>query len=283
MTRRRSVVGLSLLSALLLSAFVAQSASALPTTTSKNTTAFTCIPTANNTGDFKDEHCDETGTLGKEKYAHGVISEKITKNIEASNCKVTNATKDCESAILRATIFGAKTEITCATVKNNAANSFLENSEPEAKKHTLSGTAETEFTECTVKTPLKCAVKEPIVSKAKVHGVEGMEGPKGEKNAMGFEFIGEGEEETFAELTFKNKGEEKCALNGTTVKVKGKVVATNGPTTESAQENKASGATLVFTPKFKMQTLEIGKVAAEFETIVTLKMEGGNPISATTT
>jgi hypothetical protein len=62
------------------------------------------------------------------------------------------------------------------------------------------------------------------------------------------------------------------------------MIATNGPTAESAQENKESGATLVFTPKFKMQTLTLGGNPAEFETITTATMFGlGNPISLTTT
>jgi hypothetical protein len=282
MIGRRAVVGLSLLSALVFCAFAAQSASAIVTTTSKTTTAFTCVKDVEKKGDFKDAHCDVTGKKGEEEFKHVAISGKTDK-VEGDNCKVTNETKDCEPGFLKSVVNLVKTEVECSSFKNVAANSFLENSEPEPGKHTLSGTAETEFTGCVVKNPLKCEVKEPIVSKATVHGVEGMEGPKGEKNAMGLEFVGEGVEETFATLEFKNKGAEACGLNGVAAKVKGRVVATNGPTTESAQENKESGATLVFTPKFKMQTLKVGKEPAEFSTIATVKMEGGNPISATTT
>jgi hypothetical protein len=282
MIGRRAAAGLSLLSALLVCALVAQSASALVTTTSKKTTAFTCVEKVG-AGDFTDAHCDKTGlNPGKERFAHVAILGK-TSNVEATNCGVTNETKDCEPAILKSTINLVKTEIECTTVKNVAVTSFLENTEPEVGKHTLSGTGETEFSGCTVKSPLKCEVQQPIVAKAKGHGVEGMEGPKGEKNAMGGEVIGEGAEETFAVLEYKNKGAETCGLNGVVAKVKGKLVATNGPTTESAQENKESGATAVYTPKFKMQTLKVGKEVAELSLITTVKMEGGNPISATTT
>ena len=110
-----------------------------------------------------------------------------------------------------------------------------------------------------------------------------MEGPKGEKNAMGLEFVGSGEKELFTEVEFLGA---LCPLGDKSeFPINGRVVATNGPTTESAQENKHTGATLVFTPKFKMQTLKLGPSNAEFSTIVTPFMFGanGNPITTTTT
>jgi hypothetical protein len=179
----------------------------------------------------------------------------------------------------------AKVDIECETVKNNVKNSTIHNVEPTSKQHTFTGTIETEFTNCKVTELLKCSVTEPIISKATVHGVEGMEGPLGEKNAMGLEFIGDGAEEEFASVEFKNKGAEVCSLNGKKFPIKGSVIATNGPTTESGQEHRESGSTLVFTPKFKMQTLFLGPNAAEFSTILTPTMAGenGNPISLTTT
>ncbi|MGB7685090.1 MAG: hypothetical protein WBL45_04830, partial [Solirubrobacterales bacterium] len=146
---------------------------------------------------------------------------------------------------------------------------------------TGNGTAE--FSECNVKELLKCTVTEPIVANANFHGVEGMEGPKGEKNAMGVEFVGAGAEETFGNIEFKNKGAEACSQNGKSYAVKGKVIGTAGPTTESAQENKHTGATIVFTPKFKMQTLKLGPNAAEASMITTPTGVGGPPISITTT
>jgi len=253
MIGHRTALGLSLLSALLLCAFAAQSASAV--TTSFNTTAFTCRLGFDD-GDFKDAHCDITGTAGKEKYRHEVIPLDSTIEITATNQNVTRETTKSEPAVLKSTIAGVKTEIECSTVKNVGKNSWVHNTQALFEKnHTFTGTVETEYSSCFVKKPEKCTIKEPILAKATVHGVEGLEGPKGEKNAMGLEFIGEGAEETLTEITYQG---EKCALKGLTFPVKGKMYATNGPTTESAQANKESGATLVFTPQFKMQELKIG-------------------------
>ena len=169
-------------------------------------------------------------------------------------------------------------------VQGNLAKSALTNSEPELNKHTLSGTASVEYSNCTVNKPAKCTVKEPIIANATVHAVEGLEGPKAEKNAMGLEFIGSGKEETFTEIEYKNKGAEPCPLNGKTFPVKGKAIGTSGPTTESAQETQEGGSTVVFTPQFQMAALDMGGKPAEFTSIVTVRMgRTGNAISSTTT
>jgi hypothetical protein len=283
MIGRRAIVGLALLSAFLFCAFAAQSASAA-LTTSKNTTAFTCVKDATEKGDFKDAHCDETN-VGKGIFKHELIPPDTTTEVDVTNEKVTESTTKSEITVLKTTITLVKTEIQCTVVNNNVKNSTIHNVEPEPKAHTFTGTVETEFSKCTVIKPANCRVKEPIVTRASVHGVEGLEGPKGEKNAMGLEFIGDFEEETLGEIEFENKGEEKCILAGHKAKIKGKLIGTNGPTTESQQENKESGATVVFTPKFKMQELKVGPEPAEFTSIVTAKMAGagGNPITLTTT
>jgi hypothetical protein len=280
MIGRRATIGLSLLGALVFCALSAQSAFAIEALTSKNTTAFTCVKDGG-VKDFSKEHCDAGDTVPAETGKYGHVGWKgETKEIAGTNSGVTEETKKLESAVLRGSVPGGKTEITCEIVRNKVSESNLSNTEVE-KKHTLSGTIVTEFEKCTVKEPKKCTVAEPIISRATIHGVEGMEGPKAEKNAMGIEFIGEGEEETFAEIEYKSS-EPTCSLDKQKFKIKGKVVATSGPTTESAQENKEGGATLVFTPKFKMQTLKLGANVAEFETIATPSMNGGSPISTTT-
>ncbi len=280
MIGRRAVIGLSLLCALLFSAFAAQSASAIKPTHSLNTTATTCVKLEPKIQEYTDPHCSDKHPENKGDYAHIKIESKT--NVAGTNATVTESTKKSEPAVLKGTIGLAKVTIECAVVKNNAATSTLTNSEPAQGQHTVSGFAETEFSTCNVKELTKCVVAEPIVSKANVTGVEGMEGPKGEKNAMGGLFVGAGAEETFAPVEFKNKGAEACSLNLKTFPVKGSVVATNGPTTESKQDNKFADATLVFTPKFKMQTLKLGPNAAEFSTIVTPSNNGGNPLSSTT-
>jgi hypothetical protein len=280
MIGRRSVVGLSLLCALAFCAFAAQSASAA---TAVNTTMFTCVDVGS-VGDFTDEHCDNTGVPGKEKFGHVAVTNPSGTEIDVSNQKVTNSTKDAEPALLKSKVAGTKVTIECTAVKNNAAKSSLKNVETE-KKHNIEGSSVTEFSTCNVKELTKCVVAEPIVASANVKGVEGLEGPKGEKNAMGLEYEGSGVEKTFATVEFKNKGAESCAVNLKSFPVKGSAISTCGQTTESAQENKDCGATLVFTEKFKMQTLKLGVENAEFSTILTPFMAGANgkPISGTTT
>jgi hypothetical protein len=289
MTGRRAVIGLSLLSALFVCAFAAQSASALVTTKSNNTTAFTCVEKDGTTNkDFKDEHCDEAVPSPTGKFEHKVIPLNTTTEIGGTNEKTANGTTTSTPAVLKGTLAGLKVTITCTTVKNNEKNSVVHNVEPVAKQHTFTGFIETEFTNCTVTGLSKCVVSEPIVSKANVHGVEGFKGPKEEEKAMGIEFEGAGAEKLFASITFTDTAEKKCPLKNQTFPVNGTVVGTNGPTAESKQDNKHSGSTLTFqdlTGKVKMQTLTLGPNAAEFTAIATPTMAGvgGKPISMTTT
>jgi hypothetical protein len=283
MTGRRAVAGLMLLSAFLLWALAAQSASA-SVVTSKNTTAFTCVE-GKGSKDFADAHCDQNVGSENGKYGHVSIPLNETTGLDATNQKVTNETKTHEPAVIKGTVGLGKVEISCTVVKANTKESAVHNVEPELKQHTFTGLAVAEFSECTVNKPEKCTIKEPIVTNTSFHGVEGLEGPKSESNAMGVEYIGTGPEETFAEIQFENKGAESCSLNGIQVKVKGKVYGTSGPTTESVQTNKSSGATIAFTPKFKMQELKMGKDPAEFTLIATPLGPGGieaKPISITT-
>ncbi len=282
MIGRRAVIGLSLLCALLLSALAAHSASAVERTTSKNTTAFTCVEQGKFEGNFSDPHCSFTSGSGI--WTHTSLSVGTTTELGATNEKVTNSTKEDEPAVLKGTVGLAKVEIQCTTVKNNTKNSTIHNVEPAEKQHTVTGTLEVEFSSCTVKLLSKCVVAEPISAKATFHGVEGFSGPLNEPNAMGLEFVGSGEEETFAEIEFKNKGAEKCSLNGFRFKVKGNAISTSELGFGGSQENKHSGATLAFTPSFKMQTLKLGPNAAEFQGIFTPTMAGGgSPIALTTT
>jgi hypothetical protein len=283
MIGRRAVIGLSLLSALVFCAFAAQSASAV--TTSENTTAVTCVEEPKKLGDFEDEHCDNTN-IGKGGFTHAAIKNGVVTEIHGTNEKVTNETKDSEPAELKGTVALVKTEIICSEVTADPKGSTFENSEPKVGKHTVKGVALVTYKKCTVLKPAKCTVQETIEAEATVHGVEGLEGPKGEKNAMGLEFIGKGEKEKFTSITFKGA---ECALKEKTFNVEGKVYATNGTGTEAAQENKHTGATLVFTPKFKMQELKFGGATAEFNSIMTVRMaevtpeKTEPPISLTTT
>jgi hypothetical protein len=277
MIGRRAVVGLSLLSALLFSAFAAQSASAV---SASNTTQVTCAE-GGGAKDFSGQHCNKTDTVppGTGKFGHVAIVGST--KIASSNLKITNSTKDAEPATLKSKVGGAKVTIECTAVENDESTT-LENTETE-KKHNIKGKSSTKFKTCNVKELAKCIVAEPIVASANVEGVEGLEGPKGEENVSGLEFKGSGAEETFATIEFKNKGAEACAVNGKSFPVKGSVIGTCGEGTEEMQNNKECGATVVNTPKFKMQSLKLGVEVAEFSSIVTPFMFEplGKPISTT--
>lgn len=275
MIGRRAVTGLMLLTGLVLCAFTAQSASAA---TAVNTTAFTCVKGGSGQ-DFKDAHCDTfVGTNGE--YDHEAIAADTTTAVDATNQKVTSETKSNEVAALRGTLGGGKIEFSCATVKTDTEKSFVHNVEVEGK-HTVKGTARVLYSDCDVLLTKGCIIAEPVTVQATFEGVEKL-GAGG--NEMGLEFKGEGSEERFAEVTFpSNKANEACALKGTTFPVKGSVVATSGPTTESPQTIQWTGSTLVFTPKNEMQKLKLGPNTAEFFSIVTPTMAGGgNPLSGTT-
>lgn len=271
MIGRRAVIGLSLLSALIFCAFAAQSASAEK---SVNTTAFTCVKSGGSTNlDFADEHCDEPVPAGTGKWEHKKIPLDETTGVEVSSEKVTNGTKDDEPAVLKGAIGLTKTEISCTEVIDTG--STLHNVETE-KKHTLTGEAKVHYNKCEVLKPAKCTVKAPIVTTATVVGVEKL---GAEANTMGIEYKGIGEKENFATITFEGA---ECALKGQVFEVRGSVVATSGPTTASSQTNKYSGATVVFTPEKEMEKLKFGANTAEFTNIATLRMDGGDPITATT-
>lgn len=274
---RVSVAGLLLLTALLVSAFAAQSASAAK---SVNTTAVTCVTEPSAKGDFSDAHCDSSSPE-KGNFAHSLIPLGTTTEIDATNEKVTEETKKSEPAVLKGKIALAKVTIECAVVKNLPEKSLLHNVETEGK-HTVTGEVAVEYRSCEVKEMAKCVIAEPVVAEATFEGVEKLGAGK---NEMGVEFKGKGAEETFTNIEFKNKGAEACSLNGKQFPAKGSAIGTSGPTTEAGQTNEWSGSTLVFTSKNQMQKMTLGPEPAEFTSIVTPRMAGecgGSAIAATT-
>ena len=273
MIRRRAVVGLSMLCALLVCAFAAQSASAAKAV---NTTAVTCVAEPEGKGDFDDGHCDSLNSKKEGKFTHQAVPLNETKTANATNQKVTNSTKDSEPIVIRSKVGLTQLEITCTTMKTNTSNSKEHNVDTSGK-HTFTGNGAAEFSACTVNKPAKCTIKEPLVAAATFAGAEKL--GAGE-NEMGVEFVGEGMEETFAEIVFEGA---ECSSKGKAFKVKGSAIGTSGPTTESSQTNKYSGATIVFTPKNGMQKLKVGVEPAEVTMIVTPQTPGGNPVSITTT
>ena len=286
MIGRRAVVGLSLLSALLFCAFAAQSASAAKSTT---TTFFTCVENGG-AKDFKNAHCDpgvddKTGKL----YGHVAIApDSGTTELAVTNAGVTESTKKSENWVFKSKVAGAKTTITCTTIKTaekegkSLTNIHNVTSEVEGKKlHTATGETVIDYSGCTVSELAKCIVTEPIRFETTITAVDGLGAGK---NEMGLEFVGKGPEESFATFQYTNKGAEKCAVDKKSFTLKGSMTATSGPETGSAQTNNSAGSTLVFTPTGGMQKVKLGPETAEVTTINTLTMFGANgkPISMTT-
>jgi hypothetical protein len=271
MIRGGAIVGLSLLSALLLSAFAAQSASAAAAT---NTTAVTCVEKGS--GGFSDAHCDTTASPGN--FGHEAIANGTKTTVDANNEKVTDSTKKIELAVLKGKVEMLNATVECGNVRSDTVKTTVENSEL-LKKHMIKGVAVIEYSVCTVVEPGKCKVTEPIIAEANFESVEGLKGPKGEEKAMGLEFKGAGMGETLATIEFTG---ELCLIKGAKAPLQGSLIGTSGPTTESAQNNKYSGATVVFNEKFEMEKLKLEGVAATLTSIVTPSMNNGKPIAATT-
>lgn len=267
MIGRRATAGLSLLCALAFCAVAVQSASAEVGTKAVNTTAVTCVE-GKGESDFKDPHCDEKVEPGTGKFGHVGVTAGETKSINAVNTSTIS---------LKGMIGGVLTELTCLKMATTTEKSFVHNIETE-KKHTLTGNGTALFTECEVKKPAGCRVKEPITAAADFEGVEGLGAGK---NEMGVEFKGAGGG-AIAELVFENKGAEKCGIanGGKAYVAKGSAIGTS----QESQTNKHTGATIVFAPGGGMETIEIAGKAMEVNMTVTPSGVGGggHPIPITT-
>lgn len=260
-TVHKTAVGLALICALFFGVLAAQSASAAE---GKNTTAYECVENGG-AKDFSDAHCDTAVTAGTGKFGHVAIpvNEKIT--ISITNAKTKNSTTESTNTVLKGTVFGTKTEITCKTVSGSGT---LTNEEPEAKVHRVKGTVEAKFTSCTVNKPaIGCKVKEPITVSSNVEGVEGLGAGK---NEMGLEFKPTGAH--FASVVL-----EGCFIAGT-YNTDGTAIATSN----TSNTGKFSGATSIFTAAMTKETLKLAGNPAEVESTTTVSKSGGNPIALTT-
>jgi hypothetical protein len=254
MIGRRTVIGLSLLSALVFCAFAAQSASAAA---AKNTTAFTCIAKAE--GDFKDAHCDEKVEPGKGSFAHAALTGSPTEIQGTNEDTAGNPT----TAVLTGVAAGVPAEITCKTVH---ATGNIENKQT-GTEHQIKGTLTTLFENCQVDKPAKCQVLVPIEVKAVYEGVEGALGG-GAIDEMGVEFKPH-EGETFVQIVFGNDAE--CALKNAKLKVTGTAIATGTPPPTKA--TKHTGVTSNFTKAMTEKTLKFAGNAASFELSTTVRMK----------
>jgi hypothetical protein len=119
MIGRRTVIGLTALCALLVSAFAAQSASAA-------TTAYTCkkVTPAVNTVGFSKAHCkNEDKVSTNANYEHVSFGPKTTTEIIGSD---TNTKEEHTGAILKATVAGSAIELVAGEVSGSGS---MENSE----------------------------------------------------------------------------------------------------------------------------------------------------------
>jgi hypothetical protein len=257
MTRRKVIVGLSLLCALVFSAIAVSSASAL------GTTAFTCEPVKLG-AQFSDEHCN-IEKAGGEGFKHTEIAAGVKTEIVGSNEKTASETKAATPVILHATLSTIPVTITCQKV--TGTGTLTNNAGPPM---TASGPGTATYTECKTViegTKTNCKVKEPIVANANATTVvEGTE--------MYGKLTGSGAGEEFVAISFENNGAEVCPKGITALnpyKVTGTAIAT------------ANGATSEFKEKEPHSTLKLGGNSAEITAVTTWRMKEGNPITVTTT
>jgi hypothetical protein len=270
MIGRRATLGLALLCALAVCAFVAQSASAAP---GKNTTAFTCVEFGG-LKDFADAHCDKKVPAGQGKYGHLPIPLNQTTEITVTNANTQAETLEATPTVFKFVFEGKPVDVSCKTVHGVGT---MHNVEPIFKEHKVTGTLTIKATECKVK-PMKCFVKEPIEFKTEFEGVEEL-GP--EKNTHGIEFRPH-VEGGGPLVTISFIGPE-CFLKGKIIPINGTMVATGTPNPKEQH----SGATTVFTNEMTKETLKVGELPAEHSGSLTLRMapiEGQeqHPIAFTT-
>jgi hypothetical protein len=254
MTGRRAIIVMSLLSALALSAFVAESASA-------GTTAFTCAKGQGGAG-FSDEHCTKAVQTGA-TFEHVAIQPNKPTKYEANNEKTANETKESTPATFKFTFAGVEIHIVC---KGLSATGEIENNEVFKKMYVFFNVSTFSLTGCKIEKPVTCTIGESFTLTAPKGTTYEVEEEKGEEPAIEFE---PGESSVFGEIEFKG---EKCPLK--VAEVGGKLVGT------------AKGATVLFTALHN--TLTIGGVKTTFTGAVTPRMHkelGGQqaPISFTRT
>lgn len=262
MTGRRTVIGLSLVVALLLSAIAAQGASA-------EQTAFECIKTSNATSKFLDAHCLEPGAPsgGAEGYKHKVLPLATSVPITLTNAKTANKTTEAVSAILFVKNFlGTETEITCATISGTGT---LENVVGPPMKVIGAGTIK--FTNCKVNKPAnKCKVREPIETEVVGESRDG-------EGFMSLKLSSKGEIFTKVKFEDKNAPTETCAatFKAEEFPVTGFVEATANGLPEGL------GATSVVTPA--MSSLKLGASTATLSATATFtRTSTGNALTLTT-
>jgi hypothetical protein len=136
MTGRRAIVGLCMVCALLVSAFAAQSAAAIPT----GTTAFTCkavTPNIEGTVGFSKAHCKTTDAVTtKASFEHFAVAQNTPTELEVTNANTNATTNGSTVARFHSTVAGTKFELQATGVSNMGG--VLENMlDPVSGEHTI--------------------------------------------------------------------------------------------------------------------------------------------------
>jgi hypothetical protein len=249
MNARRTLVGLSLLCALIISALSASSALAVES----GTTAFECSKSTT-TKTFSDEHCTNS-TTGTKEWGHKAIAAGTSFSIVGSNAKTNSTTTAAEPAVLLGTIAGIAVELKCTTVSSTGSLKNVLTGEV----HSISGTGIViTYTGCTVVKPVNgCSVKNGTITTNSLTAASKEMGIVFSPPTSGI----------FTEITLQ--GCTTSALNGT-FPVKGSATA------------EPVGATLKTTDAGTTGTLTFAGQKAGLTQVETIRKPEGNPIATTT-
>jgi hypothetical protein len=167
--------------------------------------------------------------------------------------------------VLTGTLAGVAVEINCSEAVGTGS---LTNNANGGAAMTVTGSATIEYKKCTVPKPAvegkaKCKVKEPIVTKPQIASFVSGED-------RGLKFTPE-EGKPFAEVTLEDNEASKCPLKGT-YKLEG---------SPQARPVSQTGATIRF--ETVEGEMKLGGNKAQLSSTITMKMEGGSPITLTTT
>lgn len=265
MIGRSAIIGAVLLSAIVLCAATASSATAVV----KYTTAVTCLevakPSEKSTG-FKDEHCTEETTGTSAKWVHKIIDLEKTTSLKVTNNETMSK---AVTAKLKSVFEGKPFEIeaggfqSCNNEKEKTQITNFPEDEVFKLPPTASGSYCGEYASVVVKEPAKCSIAKNAVTLTPGSFGSHVAAPGGGQEEMWVEFGAGGN--PLATFEFTGAG---CPFNGKTAEVKGFPRAN----VQIESETKLLGATLKFTTKETGNQLKVGAEKAEFEGTFTPRM-----------
>jgi hypothetical protein len=235
MNGRRAVVGLCMLCALLVSAFAAQSASAV------GTTAYTCVKGGGINPTYNTAHCRPTDGAGE--WSHKAIANGTTTELQGNG---NNEKGEPITGFLVSTAFGATVELEGKTVSGSGT---MTNSE-EGGEMIASGSGTITFTNVSVVKPANCKVQTDGPLKEKLEsGVIHTEAlkatTKGQADRLKFEPVTAPNFARFWISTNLPPPAAACPLDNNTFTVTGSVTGVpNGATTNFTEADTTAQNTL---------------------------------------